>query len=304
MPNGVIAHDADGQVRPRRADRPRPRPGRASTGMDLGQDVSRRPALQLGRDALGLGRGLRPPGRRRVHVVAVDYGVKRNILRCLAAAGCKVTVVPAHAPAPRTSWRASPTACSCPTARAIRPRPATTRCPRSRSWSTAGKPVFGICLGHQMLALALGGQDRQDASGPPRRQPSGQGPHHRQGRDHLDEPRLRRRPRHACPTGSMETHVSLFDGSNCGIALKDRPVFSRAAPPRGLARPAGQPLSVRTLHRGDGEREEIAGSRVAALSCLPSQVLTEPDRASSTMRTRRALIAGEPSTTKLHRSRE
>jgi GMP synthase-like glutamine amidotransferase len=61
-----------------------------------------------------------------------------------------------------------------------------------------GKPMFGICLGHQMLGLALGGKTDEDASGPPRRQPSGEGPHHRQGRDHLDEPRLRGRPRR-CP---------------------------------------------------------------------------------------------------------
>ncbi|MGH1557683.1 glutamine amidotransferase-related protein [Caulobacter segnis] len=63
----------------------------------------------------------------------------------------------------------------------------------------SGKPVFGICLGHQMLALALGAKTAEDGTGPPRRQPPGQGPDHRQGRDRLDEPRLHRGSRPACP---------------------------------------------------------------------------------------------------------
>jgi len=55
------------------------------------------------------------------------------------------------------------------------------------------------------------------------------------------------------PANAAETHVSLFDGSNCGIALKDKPVFSVAVSSRGLARPARQPLSVRALHRDDAQ---------------------------------------------------
>ena len=66
----------------------------------------------------------------------------------------------------------------------------------------------------------------ENAPGPSRRQPSGQGSRDRQGRDHLDESRLRGRPREPAGRTSVETHVSLFDGSNCGLALKDRPVFS------------------------------------------------------------------------------
>ena len=69
------------------------------------------------------------------HVVAIDYGLKRNILRCLASGGLQGDGRAGHDAAPKTSWSASPTACSCPTARAIRRRPATTPCRRSRSWS-------------------------------------------------------------------------------------------------------------------------------------------------------------------------
>ena len=157
-------------------------------------------------------------------MVAIDYGIKRNILRLLAGAGCKVTVVPAKTSAEDII--------------ALKPDgvflsngpgdPAATgeyAVPVIRTMIDKDIPTFGICLGHQMLGIALGGQDHEDASGPSRRQPSGQGPHHRQGGNHLHESRLRGRP--GLPAQYVEqTHVSLFDGSNCGIALKDKPVFS------------------------------------------------------------------------------
>jgi carbamoyl-phosphate synthase small subunit len=88
-------------------------------------------------------------------VVAVDYGLKRNILRCLATAGCKVTVVPAKTAA-ETSCSASRTACSFATVLAIRRRPANYAVPEIKKLVASGLPVFGICLGHQMLGLALG----------------------------------------------------------------------------------------------------------------------------------------------------
>ena len=84
--------------------------------------------------------------------------------------------------------------------------------PEIKKLVASGLPVFGICLGHQMLGLALGGKTAQDASGPSRREPSGEGLHHRQGRDHLDESRLRRRPRK--PAG----HQSRRPTSRCSTA--------------------------------------------------------------------------------------
>ncbi|HSG39024.1 MAG TPA: glutamine-hydrolyzing carbamoyl-phosphate synthase small subunit [Thermoanaerobaculia bacterium] len=162
------------------------------------------------------------PGRR---VVAIDYGAKRNILRCLASAGCEVTVLPATATADDvlalepeglflSNGPGDPAATgeyAVPMIRGVLDR--------------SDMPVFGICLGHQMLALALGAKTIKMNHG-----------HH--GANHpvkdvetgkveitsmnhgftVDTQTL--------PVGVIETHVSLFDGSNCGIRMTDRPVFS------------------------------------------------------------------------------
>ena len=162
------------------------------------------------------------PGHK---VVAIDYGAKRNILRCLASAGCDVTVLPAtataedilaHEPAGLflSNGPGDPAATgeyAVPMIREILDR--------------TDLPIFGICLGHQMLALALGARTVKMNHG-----------HH--GANHpvkdlrtgkveitsmnhgftVDSQTL--------PEGLVETHVSLFDGSNCGVALSDRPVFS------------------------------------------------------------------------------
>ena len=162
------------------------------------------------------------PGHR---VVAIDYGAKRNILRCLASAGCEVTVLPATATAEEVL--------------ALEPAgvflsngpgdPAATGAyavPMIRSvLETTDIPVFGICLGHQMLALALGANTVKMNHG-----------HH--GANHpvkdLDTGKVEITSMNhgftvdsqTLPEGVVETHVSLFDGSNCGIRVADRPVFS------------------------------------------------------------------------------
>src|SRR5579864_6856218 len=158
------------------------------------------------------------------NVVAVDYGIKRNILRLLAGIGSKVTVVPATTSAEDIL--------------AMKPDgvflsngpgdPAATgeyAVPVIRKVIQSGTPTFGICLGHQMLGLAVGGKTKKMHQG-----------HH--GANHpvkdlttgkveitsmnhgfaIDKTTL--------PKDVTQTHISLFDDSNCGIALKDKPVFS------------------------------------------------------------------------------
>ena len=160
----------------------------------------------------------------RRKVVAIDYGIKRNILRLLADAGCAVTVVP-------------PTA-SAEDILALRPNgvflsngpgdPAETgkyAVPVIRALLASNLPTFGICLGHQMMALAVGATTVKMHQG-----------HH--GANHpvkdftTDKVEIVSMnhgfavDRATLPANAKETHVSLFDGSNCGIALTDRPAFS------------------------------------------------------------------------------
>lgn len=162
------------------------------------------------------------PGRR---VVAIDYGAKRNILRCLASAGCEVTVLPATATAEEalahepeglflSNGPGDPAATGEYAAPMIR-----------EVLDSAEIPVFGICLGHQILALALGARTVKMNHG-----------HH--GANHpvkdVETGKVEITSMNhgfavdgqSLPAGVIETHVSLFDGSNCGIRMADRPVFS------------------------------------------------------------------------------
>ncbi|MDH5798496.1 MAG: carbamoyl phosphate synthase small subunit, partial [Paracoccaceae bacterium] len=162
------------------------------------------------------------PGHK---VVALDYGAKRNILRCLASVGCDVVVLPATATADEvlahdpvgiflSNGPGDPAATgeyAVPMIREILDR--------------TDLPVFGICLGHQMLALALGAKTVKMNHG-----------HH--GANHpvkdLETGKVEITSMNhgftvdsqTLPQGVKETHVSLFDGSNCGIRVTDRPVFS------------------------------------------------------------------------------
>jgi carbamoyl-phosphate synthase small subunit len=161
---------------------------------------------------------------RQPHVVAVDFGSKRNIFRNLSAAGARVTVVPASA--------------SFDEIMAHEPDgfflsngpgdPAATgeyAVPVIRQMLETGKPLFGICLGHQMLALAVGGrtskmfQGHRGANHPVKRLADGRVEITSMNHGFAVE-------REGLPENVRETHVSLFDGSNCGIELTDRPAFS------------------------------------------------------------------------------
>ncbi|WP_224814113.1 glutamine-hydrolyzing carbamoyl-phosphate synthase small subunit [Hasllibacter sp. MH4015] len=157
-------------------------------------------------------------------VVALDYGAKRNILRCLASAGMDVTVMPATASAEEVLAH-SPDGVFLSNGPGDPAATGVYAVPTIKGVLEAGLPTFGICLGHQMLALALGAKTVKMNHG-----------HH--GANHpvkdlttgkveitsmnhgftVDSQTL--------PDGVAETHVSLFDGSNCGIAVEGKPIFS------------------------------------------------------------------------------
>ena len=173
---------------------------------------------------MALGRGVRPPRDSDFHVVAIDYGAKRNILRRLAEVGCKVTVLPATASAEDVLGR-RPDGVFLTNGPGDPAATADFAAPMIRAVIERGIPVFGVCLGHQLLALALGAKTVKMSQG-----------HH--GANH---------PVKDLATGKVEitsmnhgfavdgdslpdnvepTHVSLFDGSNCGLRLKDGAAFS------------------------------------------------------------------------------
>ncbi|GAA0644277.1 glutamine-hydrolyzing carbamoyl-phosphate synthase small subunit [Brevundimonas lenta] len=222
-PHAVIAHDPDGNfdLDALVAE------AKAWTGL-VGLDLAK-PASTLQSFDWDEGLWDWPEGHPRVNatgktVVVVDYGVKRNILRALASTGAKITVVPATTTAEEILAR-NPDGVVLSNGPGDPAATGEYAVPEIKKLVESGKPLFGICLGHQMLALALGAKTVKMDQG-----------HH--GANHpvkdlttgkveivsmnhgftVDSASL--------PDAVVETHVSLFDGTNCGIALKDKPVFS------------------------------------------------------------------------------
>ncbi len=222
-PRGCIAHAPDGAldvaVLRKQAEA---WPG--LEGMDLAAEVSCRQTYAWEETRWALGQGFGRLVDPKHHVVAVDYGAKRNILRCLAALGCRVTVVPAKATVeeilghqPDGVFLSNGPGDPAATGRYA--------VPVVQALLATGLPLFGICLGHQILALALGAHTEKMHLG------------HR-GANHpvkdLETGRVEITSQNhgfvvvedSLPAGVEPTHVSLFDGSNEGLRLKARPVFS------------------------------------------------------------------------------
>ena len=256
MPNAVIAHEPSGKFDLDALKREaREWPG--LVGMDLVPMVTSGQRFTWDETPWEWDKGY---GRRTTadfHVVAIDYGIKRNILRLLAGDGCKVTVVPATTSAADIV--------------ALKPDgvflsngpgdPAATgeyAVPVIRDIIDRGIPTFGICLGHQMLGIAVGAKTMKMHQG-----------HH--GANHPVKDLATGKveitsmnhgfavDRASLPANAVETHVSLFDGSQLRHRAQGQAGVLGAVPPGGLARPARQPLPVRAVHRSDADEEARVG---------------------------------------------
>ena len=223
-PAGVIVHAKDGEAIDVDALTAEAANWPGLEGMDLAKDVTCAETYSWDETEWALGAGTGKQDKPRFHVVAIDYGAKRNILRCLAGAGCRVTVVPATATADDIL--------------VLKPDgvflsngpgdPAATgeyAVPALKGVLASGVPVFGICLGHQILALALGCKTskmhlgHRGANQPVKDLETGRVEIASQNHGFVVE-------RESLPEGVIETHASLFDGSLEGLRVEGQPVFS------------------------------------------------------------------------------
>jgi carbamoyl-phosphate synthase small subunit len=222
-PNGVIAYRPDGRIDIARLHEEAVAwPG--LEGMDLAREVTCLHSYEwretVWRRDSGYGRQDAP----RFHVVAVDYGAKRNILRMLAEHGCRVTVVPATASS-ADILRHEPDGIFLSNGPGDPAATGEYAAPVLRELIASRKPIFGICLGHQMLALALGGRTRKMEKGhrganhPVKDEATGKVEITSQNHGFVIDPA-------SLPAGVEPTHVSLFDRTNEGLKLNGLPVFS------------------------------------------------------------------------------
>jgi carbamoyl-phosphate synthase small subunit len=222
-PNAVIAHSASGDF-----DVPallaRAKAWAGLEGMDLAKDVTTLQTYGWDQGLWKLGSGYAAPAKGSKKVVAIDYGIKHNILRNLVDVGCDVTIVSATATFEEIMAHA-PDGLFLSNGPGDPAATGVYAVPVIKQWLETKKPLFGICLGHQMLGLAVGAktekmhQGHRGANHPVKR--LSDGAVEITSMNHgfaVDADTL--------PANAKATHISLFDGSNCGFELADQPAFS------------------------------------------------------------------------------
>ncbi|MCK5284872.1 MAG: glutamine-hydrolyzing carbamoyl-phosphate synthase small subunit [Alphaproteobacteria bacterium] len=222
-PNGVICHSSDGKFNLEALyKKAKEWPG--LDGLDLAEDVSCKESYEWNETCWSIENGFGIQKEPIFKVVAIDYGAKRNILRCLANAGCAVTVVPAISTTEEILAH-KPDGIFLSNGPGDPAATGKYAVPVIQDLLKTDLPIFGICLGHQMLALALGAKTRKMHLG------------HR-GANHpvknIKTGKVEITPQNhgfeviadSFPNGVEQSHVSLFDGSNEGLKLKGKPVFS------------------------------------------------------------------------------
>ena len=222
-PNAVLVHSADG-VFDIEALKARARDWSGLVGLDLAKEVTSGQSSQWTEKPWVWDEGYGVAGEPSMHIVAVDYGVKRNILRLLSGLGARVTVVPAKTSAEEI-LAMQPDGVFLSNGPGDPEATGKYAVPVIKRLLEADIPIFGICLGHQMLALAVGGrtvkmhQGHHGANHPVKDHTTGKVEIVSMNHGFAVDSK-------SLPQGVEETHVSLFDGSNCGIALAGKPVFS------------------------------------------------------------------------------
>jgi carbamoyl-phosphate synthase small subunit len=234
MPNGVIAHAEGGAFdEPSIMAELKAFPG--LVGLDLAREVTTTQTYHWDQTGWKWGEGYGQLDKSDFHIVAIDYGAKRNILRCLADEGAKVTVLPATATAAEVLSH-HPDGIFLSNGPGDPEATGKYAVPTIKTLMGTGKPIFGICLGHQLLGLALGGttskmhQGHLGANHPVKELTTGKVEITSMNHGFaVDADSL--------PAGVTQTHISLFDGSNAGLAVDGKPIFSVQYHPEASAGP-------------------------------------------------------------------
>lgn len=223
MQNAVVVHSPQGAF-DESALKARAKELPSMEGVDLAKDVSTLQTVPWDETPWVWGKGFGQQVNPDLHIVAVDFGVKRNILRLLAGLGCKVTVVPGNASA-ESILAHKPDGVFLSNGPGDPAATGVYAVPTIKALIESNLPIFGICLGHQMLALALGAKTKKMHQG-----------HHGANHpvtDHTTDKVEITSMNHgfavdegSLPEGVEPTHTSLFDGTNCGLQVKGKPIFS------------------------------------------------------------------------------